>query len=210
MWNLYWTQIYFTDLVVIGCLPELYDLLVPGLPGQILLTGRCLFWPPHTGVVDLIWGRSAGVEELAIPNVLVLGKGTEPILVLRSVFPGVIMIRLFPHYIKTSTNFILGAGEWLRGVVLPGPSTESKWPGIRTCIADDPLPLTFEVRTWHFWNKITIFLTKAEPMNQLAIFGTFSIFQCLYDWILMNLLFLMTKNGPLQAEIISLRVSTQF
>ena len=25
-------KIYFTDLVVIGCLPELYDLLVPGLP----------------------------------------------------------------------------------------------------------------------------------------------------------------------------------
>ena len=52
-------------------------------------------------------------------------------------------------------------------------------------------------------------LGPIRRLPKLIISGTSSLFQCLKNSILINLLFLMTKNGPLQAELSKYWVSTR-
>ena len=77
-----WISLLLSHLVVLGCLPKLDDLLVPGLAREVLLLGRPQLWPPYTRVVHLVGRGGAGVVEPAIPNVLILRERTELVLIL--------------------------------------------------------------------------------------------------------------------------------
>lgn len=69
-------------LVIICCLAEFNDFLIPGLARKMLSSlvsmfhGELCCW-----VINFIRGRSAGVVEFAISNVLVLREGPESVLV---------------------------------------------------------------------------------------------------------------------------------